>query len=83
MRICASPGGFDKFWPNLGISGSVKNGSNDFPKILHTPLIFAELFFEKNFGPPKNHSDVIIIIIITITQPQRGVLWEPLHKGSS
>ena len=39
---------------------SSENGSNDFFKILCIPLFWGELFFEKNFDPPKIHYDVII-----------------------
>ena len=48
-----------------------KNGSNDFSKILHTPLFWGDLFFEKIFDPPKIHYDVII----GVQKPQKWVFW--------
>ena len=53
------------------IFGACQNGSNDFSKILHTPLILAKLFFGKIFGPPKMPYDVIR----GVKNPQKWVFW--------
>ena len=76
VRICVSTGGFDSFCPKSGISGSRKNGSNDFDETWYQLSLGVGLQFGGVAHPGK-------ILVWPLGGPQKYQLlnrWTDLKK---
>ena len=70
VRVFICEGANSEFWLDLGKVGSLKNGSNDFPKSWYTPSLRVGLSIDDVIDPVKT-------IFSPLGGPQK---WEILNR---